>query len=165
MYTFDSEDIYKCEQFYTKKLFFDKCFSIVHISLNVLLTNLKFLIAGDDIYIEGNMSQNFVSSLTFYFMSKNGQLFKYIFEYFFLHFIKKTTTRTHIKNVRHCSLNNNVKNTYTKFHIWNLHNKQDMYVQKIKVQNLFSDIFIIISETLFPGSSIFISQKGIISKS
>ena len=52
--------IYKCEKLYTKKGFFDKYFSIVHISLNSLLANLKFLVAVDDIYIEGTVSQNFV---------------------------------------------------------------------------------------------------------
>ena len=66
--TFDSEDIYKCEKIYTKKVFFDKYFSIVHSSLNVVLTDLKFLLAVHDINTEGTVSQNFVLSLSFYFM-------------------------------------------------------------------------------------------------
>ena len=73
---FDSDEIYKCEKLYTKKVFFDKYFLIVHNSLNFVLTNLKFLVALDDIYSEGTVSQNFVLSFSFYFMSKNGQLFR-----------------------------------------------------------------------------------------
>ena len=85
---FDSDEIYKCEKLYTKNVFFDKYFSIVHISLNFVLTNLRFLVAMDDIYIEETVSQNFVLSLSFCFMSKNGQLFIYFVEYFLLDFIE-----------------------------------------------------------------------------
>ena len=35
------------------------------------------------------MSEILVLGLSFYFMSKNGQLYDYLFEYFFLNFIKK----------------------------------------------------------------------------
>ena len=34
------------------------------------------------------MSQIFVLGLSFYVMSKNGQFYDYLFEYFFLNFIK-----------------------------------------------------------------------------
>ena len=71
---FDSDEKYKCEKLYTKKGFFDKYFSIVHISPNFVLIHLKFLVALDDIYNEGTVSQNLVLSLSFHFMSKNGQL-------------------------------------------------------------------------------------------
>ena len=66
--TFDSEDIYKCEKIYTKKVFFDKYFSIVHSSFNFLLTNPNFFVDIGDIYTEGTVSQNVVLSLSFYFM-------------------------------------------------------------------------------------------------
>ena len=49
---------------------------IVHISLNFVVINLRFVVAVDDIHSEGKGSQNFVLSLSFYFMSKNGQLFR-----------------------------------------------------------------------------------------
>ena len=80
---FDSDEIYKCEKLYTKNVFWDKSFLIVHISLNFVLTNLRFLVSVDDIYIEGTVSQNIVLSLSFYFMSKNGQLFIYFLNIFF----------------------------------------------------------------------------------
>ena len=35
------------------------------------------------------MSQNFVLSLSFIFMLKNGKLFNYLIDYFFLHSVKK----------------------------------------------------------------------------
>ena len=73
---FNSDEIYKCEKLYTKNVFFNKYFLIVHISLNFILTNLRFLVIVDDICIEGTVSQDFVLSLSFYFMSKNGQLFR-----------------------------------------------------------------------------------------
>ena len=41
-----------------------------------------------NIHVEGIVSQIFVLGLTFYFMSKNGQLYDYLFEFFFLNFIK-----------------------------------------------------------------------------
>ena len=73
---FDSDEIYKGKKLYTKKVFFDKYFLIVHNSLNFVLTNLTFRVAVDDIYSEGTVSQNFVLSFCFYCMSKNGQLFR-----------------------------------------------------------------------------------------
>ena len=57
-------------------MFFDKYFLIVHISLNFVVINLRFVVAVDGIHSEGTVSQNFVLSLSFYFMSKNGQLFR-----------------------------------------------------------------------------------------
>ena len=41
-----------------------------------------------DIYIEGTVSQNFVLTVSFCFMSKNGQLFIYFVEYFLLDLIE-----------------------------------------------------------------------------
>ena len=88
---FDSENIYKCEKLYAKKVYFDTYFSIVHISLNFALNNLKFCGAVDDIPIEGTMSQIFVLSLRFHFMSKNGQLFNLFFLIFCSSFYKRRT--------------------------------------------------------------------------
>ena len=42
-----------------------------------------------NIHVEGTLSQIFVLGLSFHYMSKNGQLYDYLFEYFFLIFIKK----------------------------------------------------------------------------
>ena len=58
-----------------KKVFFYKYLSSVHISLNFLLTNLKLLVAVDDIYIERTVSQNFVLSLSFLFHVKKQVIF------------------------------------------------------------------------------------------
>ena len=85
---FYSDEIYKCEKLYTKTVFFDKYFSIVHISLNFVLTDLRFLVAIDDMYIERTLSQNFVLSLSFCLMSKNGPLFIYFVQYFLLDLIE-----------------------------------------------------------------------------
>ena len=57
------------------------------------------------------MSQIFVLGLSFNFMSKNRQLYDYLFEYFFSKFDKKRT-RTYIDNLRHSSLHSNVLNLY-----------------------------------------------------
>ena len=59
------------KKIHTKKVCFDKYFLIVHVSLNLVLTNLKSLVAVDDIYIKGTVSQNFVLILSFNFTSKN----------------------------------------------------------------------------------------------
>ena len=56
--------------------FFYEYFLIFHISLNFVVINLRFVVAEDDIHSEGTVSQNFVLSLSFYFMSKNGKLFR-----------------------------------------------------------------------------------------
>ena len=77
---------------------FDIYFSIVHISFHFALRNVKSCVAVDDIHIEGTVSQNFDSCLSFCFMSKNGKLSFKKFEYFFLNFIKKRTRR-YIKNL------------------------------------------------------------------
>ena len=69
---FNSENIYRFEQLYTKKVFFCIYFSVVHISFNFALSNLNFCEAVDDISIEGTVSQNFVLCITLYFMTKNG---------------------------------------------------------------------------------------------
>ena len=39
-------------------------FSIVHISLDFALKNIKFLVSADDIHLEGTVSQNFDSEST-----------------------------------------------------------------------------------------------------
>ena len=62
-----------------KKDNFGTLFSIVHISLDFALRNIKFLVSVDDIHPEGTVSQNFDLCLSFCFMSKNGQLFNYFF--------------------------------------------------------------------------------------
>ena len=72
-----------------KKYFLAYMFLVIHISLNFALSNLKFCEAVDDISIEGTVSQSYVLSLNFNFMSKNGQVFNLFSEYFFLHFIKR----------------------------------------------------------------------------
>ena len=69
---FDSDEIYKCENLYTKKVFFDKYFLIVHNSPYFVLTDLKFLVALDDIYREGTGK-----------CPKTGNFLGDSFEYFF----------------------------------------------------------------------------------
>ena len=53
---------------FTKKNYFFTYFLIVHISLNLVLNNLKFCENVDDIPIEGTVSQNLDLSLSFNFM-------------------------------------------------------------------------------------------------
>ena len=60
---------------------------IVHI-LNFVLDGLKLWMHVPNIHVEGTVSQIFVLGLSFCFMSKNGQLYNYLFEYFFQNFIK-----------------------------------------------------------------------------
>ena len=55
-----------------KKDNFGTYYVIVHISFNFAFRTLKFLVAVDDIQIEGTMSQNFDICLSSCFMSKNG---------------------------------------------------------------------------------------------
>ena len=61
-------------------------FLIVHIFTNFALGGLKLSMHVYNIHVEGNVSQIFYLRFTFCFMSKNGQLFIYFFEYFFLYF-------------------------------------------------------------------------------
>ena len=75
--------MYKCEKLYSKKEHFGIYFSIVHISLNFALRNLKFLVTVDDILLERTLSQNFDLRLSFCFMLKNRQLFNYFLHIFF----------------------------------------------------------------------------------
>ena len=56
---FNFQNICKCERFYTKKENFGIYFSIVHISLNFSLRNVRFLVTVDHIHLEGTVSQNF----------------------------------------------------------------------------------------------------------
>ena len=56
------------QMMYLILMIFDKYFLIVHISLNFVLINLRFLVAVDNIYSEGTVSQDFVLSLSFYLM-------------------------------------------------------------------------------------------------
>ena len=51
--------IYICEKMYTQKENFGIYFSIVHISLDFALRNIKCLVSVDDIHLEGTVSQNF----------------------------------------------------------------------------------------------------------
>ena len=85
---FNSQNIYECKKMYTKKPNFGIYFSIVHISLNFALRNVKFLVAIVDIYLEGTVSQNFDICLSFCLMPKNGQLFNYFLNIFFQNLIK-----------------------------------------------------------------------------
>ena len=57
----------KCMQ---KSYFFYLYFSIVHISTNNILINLKFREVVGDIHLEGSMSQNCILGLSCYFMLK-----------------------------------------------------------------------------------------------
>ena len=98
----------------SKKVIFLLIFLIVHISTNIGLDGLKFWLHVPSIHVEGTVSQIFDLGLSSYFMSKNGQLFDYLSEYFFQNFIKKRT-RTCIKILRHSSLHSNVFNTSVKF--------------------------------------------------
>ena len=114
---------------YKWKCFFFLLFLIVHISSNNVIGSLTLCIHVGNIHVEGTVSQIFFPYHSFYFMSKNGQLFILFLNIFFLHFIKKRT-RTYIKNLRHISLHSNVFNTYVKFKVWVMHNQRDIDVQK-----------------------------------
>ena len=52
--------------------FFGLYLSNVHISTNIVLRNIKSLVVVGEIHVEGTVSQNFVLSLSFHFMQKNG---------------------------------------------------------------------------------------------
>ena len=71
-----------------QKLFLVLFFSIVHISTNIVLINLKFRVLVGKIAVEGILSQNFVLGFSFYFVQKMGNFFIYIVEYFFLDFLE-----------------------------------------------------------------------------
>ena len=101
----------------SKTVIFLLLFLTVHISINFVLDGLKFSVHVPDIHVEGTVSQIFVLGLSFYFMSKNGQLCDYLFEHFFLKFIFKKRTRTYIKNLRQSSLHSDVFNTSVKFQV------------------------------------------------
>ena len=64
-----------------KSIFLTIIFQSSIISLNFLLTNLKFLVAVDDIYIEGTISQTFVLSLIL--CQNTGNFLSNSFEYIF----------------------------------------------------------------------------------
>ena len=55
--------------------FFGLYFSNVHISTNIVLKDIKSLVAVDEIHVEGTVSQNFVLSLSFHFMQKKRVTF------------------------------------------------------------------------------------------
>ena len=78
------------------------------------------------------MSQIFKICLSFLFMSKNGKIL-IIFHNYFSRF-HKIKSRTYIKNLRHGSLQMNVLCRYMKFLAWEMINKGDILVQKIKVK-------------------------------
>ena len=62
---------------------FNLYFSTVHISINNVISCLKFCMHVRNIAVEGTVSQIFFLSLSIYFMSKNGQLFIYFLHIFF----------------------------------------------------------------------------------
>ena len=68
----NSRNIYEIEEMHTQMFFFGLYFSIVHISTNIVLKDLKCRVAVGEIRIEGTVSQNLVLGLSFYFMQKNG---------------------------------------------------------------------------------------------
>ena len=49
----------------------------------------KFSPCVDNIYMEGTLSQNVDIGPSFYFMTKNGELFAFSSKFNFLHFIKQ----------------------------------------------------------------------------
>ena len=111
----------------------NKCFgiyfSIVHISLNFSLRNMKSCVAVGDIHMEGTV----IYVLIFVLCQKNGQLFKILNQivFFLLNFIKtKKRTRRYIRNLRHSSLCSNIVNTYVKFEIYVVYS--NIYVQNTK---------------------------------
>ena len=57
-------------------------FSIVHISLNFALRNVKFRVTVEDIHLEGTVPQNFDYVLVFVLYKKTGN-FSIIFCIFF----------------------------------------------------------------------------------
>ena len=57
---FNSEKRYKVLILYAKYYNFVIIFSIVHISTNNVLNNLKCCVVVDNTYFEGTMSQNFL---------------------------------------------------------------------------------------------------------
>ena len=77
------ENTYGGGKWYLKRYYFLLLFLIVHISTNFVLDGLKFSVHVPNIHVEGTVSQIFVLDLSFHFMSKNGQLYNYLFEYFF----------------------------------------------------------------------------------
>ena len=50
--------------------------------------DIEFCLAVGDIHLKGTVSQNFDLYLSFCFMSKNGQLFIDLFQYYFQNFIE-----------------------------------------------------------------------------
>ena len=72
----------------TKKENLGIYFSIVHISIDFALRNMKCHVSVDGIHLEETVSRNFDVCLSFCFMSKNGQLFNYFLHIFFQNFIK-----------------------------------------------------------------------------
>ena len=78
------------------------------------------------------MSQILYIGPSFIFMSKNGKIFIICNDYFSRY--HKIKTRTYIKNLRHGSLQMNVFYGYVKLHPWEIIDKGDILVQKIKVK-------------------------------
>ena len=67
-----SRNKYEIQNLHIKMYFFGLYFYIVHISTNIVLTNLKLPVVVGGIHVEGTVSRNFVLSLIFYFLQKNG---------------------------------------------------------------------------------------------
>ena len=72
IHVFHFKNKYKNRKLYLKNLFFYFYFSIVHISTNYALDDLRFWMHVSNIYVEGTVSQIFVLSLSFDFMPQNG---------------------------------------------------------------------------------------------
>ena len=73
----------------------------------------------------------FVYILVFILCQKTGHFF-FGGGNIFSRFHRKDTSG-HIQNLRHSSLDSNVFNMYVQFQVFNLHDKRDIHVQKIKV--------------------------------
>ena len=66
----NSGNRYEIEDLHSKTYFLVLFFSIVHISTNIVLRNLKFRVLVGKIAVEGTTSQNFVLGFRFCFMQK-----------------------------------------------------------------------------------------------
>ena len=85
----------------SKKVFFLLLFLLVHISTNFVLDGLKFWTDIPNIYVEGTMSQIFVTGLSFHFTSKNRQLHDFFFDFLISKFYKKRTeTYIHVQKIK-----------------------------------------------------------------
>ena len=66
----------KYEKSKSKNLFFDKIFLNFHFSVTIAYKDLKFCLLSLHIHSEVTVSQFFYLGLSFYFMSKTGNIFK-----------------------------------------------------------------------------------------